>query len=150
MQFWDKCIPLIEKIVDRKVVASNGLFEGIMNNGETIFDICVLLFWVLFVSYVANVLIAGEKQDQRFRTEGIRATAKVISIRETGSMAADNPVAYLEVEVYREDGVQPYVATFREMIPVIRVPSVQPGRTLHVLILPDDPNKIEVDWVKTP
>lgn len=102
----------------------------------------VSIFIIFSLSYI---FIHSAKEETFLRENGIPAIAHIISARQTGSWAANNPEAELELEIHRQDGEPVYVTKTRETIPVINASSVEAGKTLHLLIAPDDPNKILID-----
>jgi hypothetical protein len=106
----------------------------------------VIGFFSIFMLVIGDVLISGIRQQNRLSREGLPAQAKILAVQETGNWAANNPMVKLTAEIRRDDGAAVYVATFSEMVPVIRTPLVQPGSTVRVLVLPDKPDKIEVVW----
>lgn len=109
------------------------------------------IIWVLAgvatVGTIAGLFWYGGhlvKQDNKLRREGLAATATVLSLKQTGTWAANNPLVEIELEI-RLPGRAPYVTTIREVIPVIHAPAVQPGSGLRVRVAADDPGRIVLD-----
>lgn len=79
------------------------------------------------------------------RSLGISATLLVQSLHETGRWAADNPVVGISGDVLRDDTQQIYSVHLTEMIPPAFIPTVQPGKSLKILVAPDDPQKVLIN-----
>ena len=78
---------------------------------------------------------------------GQPATARVVSVRDTGGSINDHPKVDLELEVGRPDGTTSTVTT-RLYVARLAVPRVQPGCEIEVRIdpeRPDAPNAVVID-----
>lgn len=103
-----------------------------------------ILLTVVIIGYFVWDAKRTEARNKNIRAHGIAATAKVLSLKQTGSWNGNNPVVDIELEVTRA-GVAPYVVTRNESIPVINAPSVQPGTVLKIKYLASAPDDFVFD-----
>lgn len=104
-------------------------------------------WWVLAIAIVIAFALygqIGQQRDAKLRTAGLQASAKVISVRQTGTWVANNPEVEFELEVQRS-GAEPYVLKSRAVVPQVHLAAVQPGTTLHVRVAANDPQRIVLD-----
>ena len=83
--------------------------------------------------------------NQSFAAEGggVEATATISAARTAGMVNFD-PLMDLDLTVMR-DGMPPYPATVRQVVPQVNLTQLQAGTTVAVKIDPNDPNAIWVD-----
>jgi hypothetical protein len=86
--------------------------------------------------------------NQSFSAEGggIEATATINAARTAGMVNFD-PLMDLDLTVMR-DGMPPYPATVRQVVPQVNLPKLQAGTSVRVNIDPSDPNAIWVDLTR--
>lgn len=110
-----------------------------------------LICWSMLILTIAGtvyslyVLLKASKEDDDFNRTGINTTAKIISIEETGRWAGNNPVAVITAEIII-NGNQTQISTFTEPISPINAPAIQPGKSIRVRFLPENPDKVEIIW----
>jgi hypothetical protein len=87
------------------------------------------------------VIAKKRKQTQQLMQTGIPGQAKILQVWQTGMMINNNPQIGMLLEVTRE-GAEPYQAEMKQVVPMIRLPSIQPGTILEVRIDRNDPSKM--------
>lgn len=95
--------------------------------------------------YAIYVLINASKEDEIYKSTGLITKAKILSIKETGRWAGNNPVAIITAEIIINEK-ETYISTFTDTIPPINAPAIQPGKEVRVRILPNAPDKAEIIW----
>jgi hypothetical protein len=79
---------------------------------------------------------------QRISANGIKATAKIESVTETGKTDPGGGKQFaIGVEVTKEDDPAPYKATFKQNLTQDGIEAYQPGITCDARIDPQDPGK---------
>jgi hypothetical protein len=79
---------------------------------------------------------------QRIGTNGIKASAKIESITETGKTDPGGGKQFaIGVEVTKEDDPSPYKATFKQNLTQDGIAAYQPGVTCDARIDPQDPSQ---------
>jgi len=87
------------------------------------------------------VIMKKRKARNRLMQAGVPAQAKILQIWQTGMMINNNPQVGMLLEVHRE-GQEPYQAQMTQVVPMIRLASIQPGNVLEVRVDPEDPAKM--------
>lgn len=103
-----------------------GLYMGI---GMPIFFIVV--FGAAFGPFVKN-MISNSKKKKRLAQIGVKGTATILSVQDTGLTVNNNP--YIKVTVQIKPGIQ---ATFQTMSSRVFIP--RPGDNIEVIYDPADP-----------
>jgi hypothetical protein len=80
---------------------------------------------------------------------GLRAKATVEGVWEVGSYMNTSPVLRIQARVEREDGTEPYVAVFDEVVAQLHLGRMQPGAVLGVAVDPQNPMDMAIDWIRT-
>lgn len=80
---------------------------------------------------------------------GLPATVEVTGAWTVGSYANTSPVMRIQGRVVREDGTEPYVAVFDEVVAGMHTGRVQPGGQLAVAVDPQNPTDMGIDWIRT-
>jgi len=104
-------------------------------------------WWVLALVVIIAVVLLGQRgsdSDARLRQEGIAASGRVLTARQTGEWVNNNPQVELDLEVAGESSMR-YEIRLQTVIPQIHLPSVQPGKVLRLKIAPDDRNHVVID-----
>ncbi len=90
-----------------------------------------------FTSAMWSIFTLGDgtitEQAQSLVDTGVRASATVLSIRETGSWFNNRPEVHVELEV-KPAGQPSYTAVSTFYIALVAIPRVQPGLTIEVLV----------------
>lgn len=123
------------------------LGSGSVNSGELLGIVAVLGFIALtfgFARRLGRGLLRGFANSDVLE-RGEPASAVITSMSETGTTVNQHPVVEFELRVTRTGG-QPYDATVKQMLPRLLLPRVQPGISVTVKVLPDDPARVGVDW----
>ena len=76
-------------------------------------------------------------------TNGLRGTATVNAISETGIKMNDAPVCELDLTVV-VPGREPYLVKHRQLFAIAALPRYQPGATISVRVDRDDPSKLVI------
>ncbi|MBI9047594.1 MAG: hypothetical protein JEZ06_24125 [Anaerolineaceae bacterium] len=79
--------------------------------------------------------------DPAILQNGISAQAKIINVRQTGTMVNYQPEIAFTLEVQPPNGPA-YQAQTKAVIPMVNIPQFQPGTEVPVKIHPTDPTKI--------
>ncbi len=78
-------------------------------------------------------------------TDGVEATAQVVSVGATAGMMNMDPILPIELLVVQE-GMPPRPASVSVVVPMAHLHRVQPGATLPVRISRSNLSAIAVDW----
>lgn len=125
--------------------------------GETGIIVAVVAFAVIPMMVISFKIFKGPMKsflgggrERRFLQEhGIPAEGVIKAIGESsmgGTITVnDQPYLNLQLEV-REGSHQPYLASLDTIIPRAQVPQFQPGAVIPLLIHPEDPTKIAINW----
>lgn len=76
---------------------------------------------------------------------GIRATATIVSARQSGAMVNFNPQVEFMLLVDLPGGI-PVPVTRSEVVQQLHLARAQPGQRVMVLVDPADPRRLVVDW----
>ena len=91
--------------------------------------------------FLFRFLSKSLQQKQQLATElqerGLRGSATVVELIDTGMLINYNPRVNLVLDVVVERQA-PYRITKTETIPMTRLPQVQPGQAIEVLVDPND------------
>jgi hypothetical protein len=82
---------------------------------------------------------------ERLSTEGIRATAEIVGLTQTGVYLNKQPLLGIEA-VVEIPGKEPYRIKKREYVPLIALGGLEVGRTVSVVVDPDDADKVLFSW----
>ena len=82
-------------------------------------------------------------QDREVIQNGIPATAKILSVRQTGVMLNDQPQVEFQLEVHPPSGV-PYQAQAKAVVALVSIPQIQPGAEVAVKIHPTDQTRVAI------
>ncbi len=139
-----------------------GIFENdlreMLGNGtmDILFPVAIaftvgLILFSTFKSFAKPMAAAfGWGKDARLmKNHGRPASATILSIGENsagGTVTINNqPYLNLQLEVHERD-VQPYVVSLDTVISRSAIPQFQPGATIPILIHPEDPSKVVINW----
>lgn len=93
------------------------------------------------ILFIFRLLTKGVQQRQRLMEElqerGLKGTATVVELIDTGMLVNYNPRVKLVLDVVVERQA-PYRISKTETIPMTRLPQIQPGQTIEVLVDPND------------
>lgn len=98
--------------------------------------------WVF--KYLQKGLVQKEQMLEDLKVRGKEGKAVVLELQDTGMLINYNPQVTLVLEI-SFDNQSPYQISKTETIPLVRLPQVQVGETIDVLIDPDDfqnPDKV--------
>ena len=70
---------------------------------------------------------------------GLRATVTIDGVWQVGSYMNMSPVLRLQGRVEREDGTQPYMAVFDEVVAQLHIARMRPGVRIAVFVDPQNP-----------
>lgn len=124
--------------------------------GETWFTLLIIgaivipVFFTIFRSFGgAFKAMFGSKEQKFIQKHGIAAQGTVQALGESSQGGTitinDQPYLNLTLEI-QGGGGQPYIVSFDTIIPRSAVPQFQPGAVIPVLIHPEDPQKVIIDW----
>jgi hypothetical protein len=80
---------------------------------------------------------------------GLPATVTIDGIWQVGSYMNMTPVLRIQGRVERDDGTQPYQAVFDEVVAQMHIARMQPGAKLAVMVDPQNPVDMAIDWIRT-
>jgi len=89
------------------------------------------------------------KETRMMKKHGRPATATILSIGENsgGGTVTINDQPYLNLQLEVHDGnLQPYVVSVDTVISRSAIPQFQPGATVPILIHPENPDKVVINW----
>jgi hypothetical protein len=86
---------------------------------------------------------------QLTNSAGLRATVTIDGVWQVGSYMNMSPVLRLQGRVEREDGTQPYMAVFDEVVAQLHIARMQPGVRIAVFVDPQNPVDTAIDWIRT-
>ena len=81
------------------------------------------------------------RKARRLIVHGIRGTAEVVSMRETGTTVNNAPQVEFQMKV-SVPGREPYTAVMKDYISLVDLAALQPGSTVDVRVDPDDPGSL--------
>ncbi|MCD4733831.1 hypothetical protein K8R78_06295 [bacterium] len=119
-----------------------------------VFTVGLILF-TTFKSFAKPMAAAfGWGKDARMmKNHGRPASATIMSIGENSEGGTvtinDQPYLNLQLEVHERD-VQPYVVSLDTVISRSAIPQFQPGATIPILIHPENPDKVMINWQGQP
>jgi len=103
------------------------------------------------VSEQAGRVLHPEHHDRqersRLRRVGVAGTARVLKATEAGTSPVGDPVVDVELAV-EVDGRAPYEVRQRTAVPRRRFDRLRAGGALPVLVDPDDPERLVVEWAE--
>ena len=100
-------------------------------------------FLVIPVATSFGILIwirGKQKQINEIVTTGKQGTAVILEMSDTGVAINDNPRLKLLLEIHIPN-YQPYQAQKTVTLPLIYLPQVQTGSTIHILADPEQPHE---------
>jgi hypothetical protein len=105
------------------------------------------LFGVMGLAFIGiDVLrFRGELRKDRLRVSGLKGTAKVVDVRDTGVTVNNSPMVNFDLEVTLP-GQAPFRTHKRSVISRLSVGALTPGATIPVLADPNKPQSIVLDW----
>ena len=119
-------------------------------NGFFLFTLFIMPFILAFryagkplASYLRFIGTAGKRVET-----GRKAEAVVLEIGESSLGAAtlnEQPYVNLKLEIH-DQARKPYIVSIESIIPRLSIPSFQPGCRIPVLIDPNDPDKVVIDF----
>jgi len=119
-------------------------------NGFFLFTLFIMPF-ILAFRYAGKPLASYwrlfGKAGKRVET-GRKAEAVVLAIDESSLGTAtvnEQPYVNLKLEIH-DPARKPYVVSMESIIPRLSIPSFQPGCRISVLIDPNDPDKVVIDF----
>ncbi len=80
---------------------------------------------------------------------GLRGKATVEGVWQVGDYMNMSPVLRIQARVVREDGTEPYVAVFDEVVAQLHLGRMQFGTVLGVAVDPQNPMDMAIDWIRT-
>lgn len=90
-----------------------------------------------FLKYLTKGLEDRKETIAELQERGLKGTATVVDLIDTGMLINHNPRVTLVLDVVVERQA-PYQIRKTETIPLTRLPQVQPGQALEVLVDPND------------
>jgi hypothetical protein len=104
--------------------------------------------WTAAAAHAARVLDPpGAELDERdrLRRVGRAGVARVLQATEAGTDRVGDPVVEVQLAVEVE-GAEPYEVRQRTAVPRARLERLRAGRSLPVLVDPQDPQRLVVEW----
>ncbi len=95
------------------------------------FTIIMVVIGLGVASFFVVPMIRGRLRTERITEHGLTATARVISLRDTGNRVNGQPVAAIALEVQPPGGAA-FSATAETVVTAINAMQVQPGKQVSV------------------
>jgi hypothetical protein len=89
---------------------------------------------------------AQMEQMTQAMTDGMPASAQVVSVGATTGMLNMDPILPIELLV-QQDGAPPRPVTVTAAVPMAFLYRAQPGATLPVRVSASDPSSVAIDWM---
>ncbi|HSR24299.1 MAG TPA: DUF3592 domain-containing protein [Candidatus Eisenbacteria bacterium] len=108
--------------------------------------------WTVAAGYAARALHPARhelEERDRLRRVGLSGTARVLRATEAGTSPMGEPVVDVELAV-EVDGRAPYEVRQRTAVPRGRLDRLRAGRSVPVLVDPEDPERLVVEWAQRP
>jgi hypothetical protein len=93
----------------------------------------------------ANSLMAEQTAAANAALSGVDATAVIAAVRQGAGMINMQPMIEMDLTVMLE-GLPPYPATLKQVVPMVQLTQATPGKTVHVKVDPNNPAAVWVDW----
>ena len=123
--------------------------------GSTAFGIGFGVFWIIFAGsfFVMSLgfivpgwfALKAARKSRRVWDKGVSATAQVLQMSNAGAESSGSARLRLQLLV-NLPGKAPYMVTDTSTPPQGASSRVSPGATLPVLVDPDDPSRVVIDW----
>ena len=97
------------------------------------------------LAMVFRTIMRGPAQRSRLAQIGVSGTAKLLEITQTGTRVNNQPLIKLRLLVSLPDR-PPYTAVHHEIIPMVRLSQLVPGRDVPVRVDPNDLALMAVAW----
>jgi hypothetical protein len=124
-----------------------GLVEQFVSSDAAGFVMGALVVGYIVLVFVLIGVTLGKSAaiKKRLRTAGLRGTGQILELATTGVRVNRQPQLALTMQV-SVPGREPFIIRHAEVVNEIRIPQVQPGNVLPVLIDPNDPALFVIDW----
>ena len=114
----------------------------------TIPEIYIGQIWV-FVAVLLIVIFGlvgrAAKRAEQLKREGVRGTATILSMEQTGVYVNEQPQVKFRLRV-EASGITPYEVEKRAVVPLIALGTLANGRPLDVYIDREDRDRMTIDW----
>ncbi len=142
-------IPFALVMINGPLSMMRGNHEDLQSAADVITSPWFYAMWVLFagtfVFLIASTIAAGVS-NRRIIANGQDAEAKILAINDTGTRINDNPVIEVSLQIQPEN-YPVFVATARQTVSVIHLPSYQPGKFVRVKYI-SGTDKVAITGVK--
>ena len=120
---------------------------GEIDFGHTAAPILALTFLPMGLIFmgVGYYFVRSQGNQNKILQQGIAGTATVLGLASTNMYINEQPVAKLTLSV-QLPGRAPYTVERREVIPLLALGMIAPGKSLPVAVDPTDPQKVVIDW----
>lgn len=112
-------------------------------SGNAIVAIVFILIVIAIVAFSGLPMIRAHFRTERIVAHGENATARVLSLRDTGTRVNGQPLTDIEVEVQPPGGAA-FRSTAQAVVTAVNAPTVQPGRVLNVRFFPEDHSRVVI------
>lgn len=106
--------------------------------------IAVLMEIVAIALAVGHWSRAKRERQAHLERHGIRGVALVLAVEETGTRINDNPVLKLMLQITA--GAMSFQAHHEEIVPPLLLSRVVPGSSIPILVDPQRPNVVALQW----
>ncbi len=124
--------------------AAAGINGEVANAANPILAITFLPMGIIF-TLVGYYFVRSQGASNKILQQGIPGTATIMGMASTNMYINEQPVAKLTLSI-QLPGRAPYTVEKREVIPLLALGMMAPGRSLPVAVDPTDPQKIVIDW----
>jgi len=123
-----------------QILAGTGALTLIIIAASCVFTLAVIAGTGVLIWWIMKRV----GPNQNIRQNGIPAQATIRQVWQTGTFINENPQVGMQLEV-RPPGGAPYVTQLNAVVPLVNIPSFQPGTVVPVKISRTDATKVELD-----
>jgi hypothetical protein len=92
----------------------------------------------------ANEMMAQQTAAANIAATGVDASASIVGMRDTGTQINMQPMCEIDLTVM-PDGLPPYPATVKQIVPMTQLALLQPGKNVNVKVDPNNPATVFID-----
>lgn len=123
---------------------STGINADIGNAASPILALTFLPMGIIF-TLVGYYFVRSSGRRNQILQQGVAGNATILGLASTNMYVNEQPVAKLTLSV-QLPGRPPYTVEKREVIPMLALGMIAPGKSLPVAVDPADPQKVVIDW----
>ena len=115
--------------------------------GHTASSILALTFLPMGIIFtlVGYFFVRSSSRSNKILQQGVAGTATILGLASTNMYINEQPVAKLTMSI-QLPGRAPYTVEKREVIPMLALGMIAPGKSLPVAVDPANPQSVVIDW----